>query len=167
MGNPIIQQQLVSLQDKLLRFAMTLTENREEAQDLFQETALKALDNEDKFSVDTNFKAWVFTLMRNIFINNYRRMVRNQKLFIVDDEFYKLNVPVNSGYISPEGSMTFKEIMDSMNSLDAEIREPFSLLVAGYKYQEIADNLNIPIGTVKSRIFLARKHLMNSLQDYK
>ena len=70
MGNPIIQQQLVSLQDKLLRFAMTLTENREEAQDLFQETALKALDNEDKFSVDTNFKAWVFQLMRNIFINN-------------------------------------------------------------------------------------------------
>lgn len=167
MGNPSIQQQLLGLQDKLLSFAMMLTENREEAQDLFQETALKALDNEDKFIVDTNFKGWVFTLMRNIFINNYRRMVRNQRLILPGDELYKLNVPASSGYASPDGALTLKEITQVLDNLEEEIRTPFTMHVSGFKYHEIAENLNLPIGTVKSRIFLARKHLMHSLKDYK
>ncbi len=167
MGKPTIQQQLVGLQDKLLSFAMMLTENKDDARDLFQETALKALDNEDKFVVDTNFKGWVFTLMRNIFINNYRRMVRNQKILLPGDELYKLNMPTSSAYASPDGALTLKEITRVLDNLEEDIRTPFTMHVSGYKYHEIAENLDLPIGTVKSRIFLARKNLMHSLKDYK
>ena len=69
---------LLSIQDDLLRFAYKLTADREDANDLLQETSLKALDNEDKYMPETNFKGWVYTIMRNIFINNYRKIVRDR-----------------------------------------------------------------------------------------
>lgn len=167
MDNPIIQQQLVSLQDNLYRFALKLTEDRVEAQDLLQETSLKALDNDDKFIVGTNFKGWVFTLMRNIFINNYRRMVRNQKIFTQDEELYNLNIPAHSEFCNPDESVSYRELTEKLDNLEEVVRIPFTMHVAGYRYDEISEQLNIPIGTVKSRIFLARKRLMKSLQEYK
>ena len=74
------RKDLVGVQEELLRFAYKLTTDREEANDLLQETSLKALDNEDKYTPDTNFKGWMYTIMRNIFINNYRKVVRDQTL---------------------------------------------------------------------------------------
>ena len=68
------RKDLIGVQDELLRFAYKLTTDREEANDLLQETSLKALDNEDKYTPDTNFKGWMYTIMRNIFINNYRKV---------------------------------------------------------------------------------------------
>lgn len=88
MNSLKFQDRLLGLQDNLLNFAYMLTANREEAKDLLQDTTLKALDNEDKYIDNVNFKGWVFTIMRNIFINNYRRVVRNQTIIDQTEDLY-------------------------------------------------------------------------------
>ena len=140
MNSLKFQDRLLGLQDNLLNFAYMLTANREEAKDLLQDTTLKALDNEDKYIDNVNFKGWVFTIMRNIFINNYRRVVRNQTIIDQTEDLYHLNLPQDSGFASPEGSFTVKEITTAINSFSEEYRIPFSMHVAGYKYNEIAEN---------------------------
>lgn len=168
MNSLKFQDRLLGLQDNLLNFAYMLTANREEAKDLLQDTTLKALDNEDKYIDNVNFKGWVFTIMRNIFINNYRRVVRNQTIIDQTEDLYHLNLPQDSGFASPEGSFTVKEITTAINSFSEEYRIPFSMLhVAGYKYHEIAEKMDLPLGTVKSRIFFARQRLQEMLKDYK
>ncbi len=154
-----LNERLLGLQDNLGSFAMSLTLNREEAEDLMQETNLKVLDNHDKYVDNTNFSGWVFTIMRNIFINNYRRAVRSKTLVDTTDDLYHLNMPQSSGYDSPDVAYNVKEISAVINSFSEDYRQPFSMYVAGYKYEEIAEKMNIPLGTVKSRIFFARKRL--------
>ena len=167
MNSLKFQDRLLGLQDNLLNFAYMLTANREEAKDLLQDTTLKALDNEDKYIDNVNFKGWVFTIMRNIFINNYRRVVRNQTIIDQTEDLYHLNLPQDSGFASPEGSFTVKEITTAINSFSEEYRIPFSMHVAGYKYNEIAEKMDLTWGTVKSRIFFARQRLQEMLKDYK
>ena len=167
MNSLKFQDRLLGLQDNLLNFAYMLTANREEAKDLLQDTTLKALDNEDKYIDNVNFKGWVFTIMRNIFINNYRRVVRNQTIIDQTEDLYHLNLPQDSGFASPEGSFTVKEITTAINSFSEEYRIPCSMHVAGYKYHEIAEKMDLPLGTVKSRIFFARQRLQEMLKDYK
>ncbi len=127
-SNETFKNRLIGLQGNLLNFAYQLTANREQAEDLLQDTTLKALDNEEKYVDNVNFKGWIFTIMRNIFINNYRQTVRKATVI--------------------------------------EYRIPFNMFVAGYKYNEIAEKMNLPLGTVKSRIFFARKRLREQLKDY-
>ena len=115
MNSNSFQQRLLGLQDNLLNFAYMLTSNREEAKDLLQDTTLKALDNEEKYIDNINFKGWVFTIMRNIFINNYRRIVRNQTIVDQTEDLYHLNLPQESGFNTPEGSFTVKEITKAIN----------------------------------------------------
>lgn len=157
----------MSLQSNLLSFAMVLTSNREDAYDLLQDTTLKALDNEDKYTENTNFKGWVFTIMRNIFINNYRRASRSQMVIDRTDDFYHLNVSQNSGLPSPEKSYIVEEIHQAIDSFSDNYRIPFSMHLAGYHYDEIAKRMNLPVGTVKSRIYYARKRLREELDDYR
>lgn len=146
---------------------MSLTLNKEEAEDLMQETNLKVLDNDDKYVDNTNFKGWVFTIMRNIFINNYRRTARNKTIVDTSDSLYQLNQSsLSSTYDSPETTYNVKEISEVINSFSDDYRIPFSMYVAGYKYDEIAEQMNIPLGTVKSRIFFARKRLRSILENY-
>lgn len=161
------KKDLVSVQDELLRFAFKLTSNREEASDLLQETTLKALDNEEKYTPDTNFKGWMYTIMRNIFINNYRKVVREQTYVDQTDNLYHLNLPQDSGFESTEGAFDLKEMRRVVNSLAPEYRVPFSMHVAGFKYREIAEKLNLPLGTVKSRIFFTRQKLQEDLKDFR
>lgn len=163
----IFQQRLLDLQDNMLNFAYILTSNREEARDLLQDTTLKVLDNQDKFTDNTNFKGWVFTVMRNIFINNYRRLVRNQTMVDQTEDLYHLNLPQESGFDTPDGAFNVKEITKAINSFADEYRIPFTMHVAGYKYNEIADKMNLPLGTVKSRIFFARQKLQTMLKDFR
>ena len=151
----------------MLNFAYMLTSNREDAYDLLQDTTLKVLDNEDKYVDNTNFKGWVFTIMRNIFINNYRRVAREATMVDQTEDLYHLNLPQESGLETPEGGVAVGEITDAINSFPDEYRVPFSMLVAGYKYNEIAEKMNLPLGTVKSRIFFARQKLQELLKDYK
>ena len=110
MNSITFQKDLLGVQDDLLRFAYKLTSDREEANDLLQETSLKALDNEDKYMPDTNFKGWMYTIMRNIFINNYRKLVRDQTFVDQTDNLYHLNLPQESGFQSTESAYDLKEM---------------------------------------------------------
>ena len=144
-------------------FAYNLTKNRDDAEDLFQETAFRAISNKEKFRPGTNFKAWMFTIMKNIFINNYRkRMKANTIVDSTENLFY-----LNSGSVSisndADSNMLMDELADMVDQLDETIKRPFIMHFEGYKYQEIADELNLPLGTVKSRIFFARKALKSSI----
>jgi RNA polymerase sigma-70 factor (ECF subfamily) len=163
---PTLKQKLLGLQSNLTSFAFQLTANKESAMDLVQDTTLKVLDNEEKYVDNVNFKGWVFTIMRNIFINNYRRRVRSSTVIDTTEDFYHLNLSQQSGFETPEGTYAVKEISSVIKTFTEEYRVPFSMYLAGYKYNEIADQLDLPLGTVKSRIFFARKRLQKVLKDY-
>jgi RNA polymerase sigma-70 factor, ECF subfamily len=144
-------------------FAYNLTKNIEDAKDLLQETSYRALINKDKFSTGTNFKAWVFTIMKNIFINNYRKKVKANTIFdSTDNQFF-----INSGTItvrnSAESDIMMEELTTMVTNLDDSIKIPFVMHYEGFKYQEIAEELELPLGTVKSRIFFARKELKDKI----
>jgi RNA polymerase sigma-70 factor (ECF subfamily) len=158
---------LLDLQPELFRFACKLTADTEDAHDLLQETSLKALDNEDKFAPDTNFKGWIYTIMRNIFINNYRKTVRDQTFVDQTDNLYYLSLPQDSGLDSTEGAYDLKELRKVVNALPASYRIPFSMYVSGFKYREIAEKMSLPLGTVKSRIFFTRRRLQFELRDFR
>ena len=158
---------LLGLQKNLKYFAYTLTSNYEDAQDLVQETFLKALMNRDKFTADTNLKAWTFTIMKNTFINNYRQNVRNNTILDKTDDLYYLNLSKESSIGLPDSDYGVKEIQREIKNIDEDQRKPFEMYNQGYKYKEIADMLNLSIGTVKSRIFFTRKKLMDSLNENK
>lgn len=166
-ASTIFQSKLMDLQSNLLNFAYMLTGSRDDAYDLLQDTTLKALDNEAKYVDNTNFKGWVFTIMRNIFINNYRRQVRCATVVDQTEDLYHLNISQDSGISSPECSYAASEITEAINSFPDCYRIPFSMHVAGYKYNEIADEMHLPIGTIKSRIFFARKKLQERFADYR
>lgn len=145
------KKRLLGLQSNLLNFAYQLTTNREAAQDLVQDTTLKVLDNESKYVDNVNFKGWVFTIMRNIFINNYRRQVRSATVIDTTEDLYHLNLSQESGLTSPEGSFATKEISKAISNFTDEYKVPFSMYISGYKYSEIAEKMGLPLGTVKSR----------------
>jgi RNA polymerase sigma-70 factor (ECF subfamily) len=105
--------------------------------------------------------------MRNIFINNYRKTVRDQTFVDQTENLYHLNLPQDSGFDSTEGNYDLKEIRRIVNSLPKEYRVPFSMYISGFKYREIADRLGLPIGTVKSRIYFTRQRLQRDLKDFR
>jgi RNA polymerase sigma factor (sigma-70 family) len=156
---------LIHMQSHLTAFAMGFTRNEEDAKDLTQETMLKAIVYRDYYAQQTNFKAWVFTIMRNIFINQYRRKKKSGTIFDTNKEFDVLsNTAGNED--SPVNFITNKEINAKISNLGEEYKVPFNMHFEGFKYKEIADKLDIPIGTVKSRIFIARQKLMEALPEY-
>jgi RNA polymerase sigma factor (sigma-70 family) len=144
-------------------FAVSLTHDPQGAKDLYQETIYKALANRDKFDNGTNSKAWLFTIMRNIFINEYRRKMKRRTIFNDSGNKFLVNsgkaVLKNGG----EGSLQLKEIKRAIAQLPQIFRTPFLLYFEGYRYYEIAYSLNEPLGTVKSRIHFARKLLKDQL----
>lgn len=160
------QTAVIDIQSYLKSFAMTFTRNEEDANDLTQETIMKALRYKDKYTPQTNFKAWIFTIMKNIFINNYRRKTKANTIFDNTQELYYLNTKSKND-IEPDSTYAEKEIMKEVNALDDDYRKPFMMHFKGYKYKEISEEMDLPIGTVKSRIFLARKKLMEKLKDFR
>jgi RNA polymerase sigma-70 factor, ECF subfamily len=158
--------QLISLEDKLSRFAYTLTSDREEAKDLLQETMLKALVYRDQFVSYTNLKAWTYTIMKNTFINNYRRNIRQNTAFDNTKDLYFLSQNKDNVNVSPDSAYSAQEINKVVDGLNDDFKIPFRMHTEGYKYKEIAQKLDLKIGTVKSRIFFTRKKLMDALKDY-
>jgi RNA polymerase sigma factor (sigma-70 family) len=158
--------QLIGMRPNLQRFAMSLTSDRDTALDLVQDTYLKAIINKDKFADFTNLKAWAFTIMKNTFINNYRRNMKANTIIDGTQDLYYLNQPSDKGSISPESSYSEGEIEKAIDSLEDDFRIPFRMHLDGYKYKEIAEELGLKIGTVKSRIFFTRQKLMLMLKDY-
>jgi len=147
------------LSGMLNSFAYNLTKNVEDARDLFQETAYRALTNKEKFRPGTNFKAWLFTIMKNIFINNYRKKVKANTIIDSTDNMYYINSGGSLISNKAESNILMDELQDIIEGLDEGIMIPFMMHYEGFKYQEIADKLELPLGTVKSRIFFARKEL--------
>ncbi|MBQ7387945.1 MAG: sigma-70 family RNA polymerase sigma factor [Paludibacteraceae bacterium] len=159
---------LLAIQHSMLNFAYSLTLNKDDAKDLTQETTIKVLSNEEKFVNNTNFKGWVLTIMRNIFINQYRKQLVAQT--IIDSRFGDLyDIKDNKGesFIQTDSLFALNEIRKAISDLPQAQRQPFAMFVEGFKYEEIAEKLQLPLGTVKSRIFLARKILQEQLKDYR
>jgi RNA polymerase sigma factor (sigma-70 family) len=158
--------QVASLRSTLQTFTRRFTHDREESHDLVQDTMLKALLYRDKFRNDTNLKGWLFTIMRNTFINNYRRNRRARTGNDTSREQYLLNVEDEHTFNRPQESMEFKEIWRNVDNIKEELIVPFKMHTSGYKYHEIAEHLKLPIGTVKNRIFHARKEIQKKLHGY-
>ena len=159
------QSNLQEVQENLRRYALKLTQDTNDADDLVQDTSLRALTHRDKFVSDINFKGWMMTIMYNIFLNNQDRVERRRKIF--DTTVDILNVPLvtEGGYSTPDGAMNIREIYSEIENLSEHTRTPFKMFLSGYKYSEIAEKMGIPEGTVKSRIFFARKELQKALRD--
>lgn len=156
-------QSLISNTEYLKPFAMSLTRDIDSAKDLIQETLLRALSNKEKYNAGTNIKAWMYTIMRNIFINNYRRSSRQNTIFDNTPNDYLLDYNQNATANTAETSLSLKEINTVIHNLPEIFKSPFQLYVDGYKYHEIADTLQEPLGTIKSRIHFARKLLKQQL----
>ncbi len=158
---------IIQLSEPLMRYALSLTKNSEDANDLLQETTFKALKNSDKFKLGTNLKAWLYTIMRNQFINKYRKAKR--KPVVLDGSDTNYLIDSNDRYkVRNEGDsdILMEELMGFIESLRKEHKEPFLMNYRGYKYDEIATKLGLPLGTVKSRIFLARKQVQKMIKNH-
>ena len=151
-------QGILAMESDLHRFAYKLTSDRDSANDLVQDCVLQALDNHEKFTHAKNLKGWMFTIMRNIFVNNYRRTVREMNLI---DDTYSIN---QQSLIEDEEGDRFEFAYDMKQPEDMKV--PFQMFVAGFKYREIAEKLGLPMGTVKSRLFFIRKRLKEELKDF-
>ncbi|MEI6507704.1 MAG: sigma-70 family RNA polymerase sigma factor [Bacteroidota bacterium] len=150
----------------LKSYAYQLTRNTEDSNDLVQDTMLKAFTYQDKFTEGTNLKGWLYTIMKNTFINNYRRMVkRNTFIDQTDNDYY---LDSSSLSVKNDGEIRFmmKDIENAIDSLPISLKKPFTMNFKGFKYHEISEILHIPIGTVKTRIFVARRHLREQLSGY-
>jgi len=159
-------QKLLSLEHNLKYYALSLTSDRDRASDLLQETLLKALTYSDKFSENTNFKAWVYTIMKNTFINDYRKASKSRNSLSGSNSEFHIKVAKDKVYPSPESFYSSNEIEKSISALEDEYRIPFQMFLDGYKYKEISEKLVLPLGTVKSRIFFTRKKLTATLKDF-
>lgn len=165
MESTDIMNSVLVYDDRLRQYAFSLTHNQEDAEDLLQDTYLKVMQNPASFSEPANLKAWVFTIMRNTFINIYRR--KQKSLVIFDDT--DNSVYTSTATMSADAAdipLFVSEITSAVSSLNDTQRDAFELFTAGYSYQDIAEILHVSIGTVKSRIFFARQKLMNYLIGY-
>ncbi|MEL6590461.1 MAG: RNA polymerase sigma factor [Bacteroidota bacterium] len=166
MTAPEFNSAVINLHPSLKPIAYKLTRDNEEANDLIQETLLKAIANREKFSDGTNLKAWLYTIMKNTFITNYHRLVKRKTFIDTTDNLHFIN---SSSHVTENGAgskLAIDEIEKAIKGLSYEYKTPFMMHFKGYKYFEIADILNIPIGTVKNRIHIARKELKRQLKSY-
>lgn len=157
---------VVNNTEYLKPFAVTLTRDHETAKDLLQETMYRALANKDKYNVGTNIKAWLYTIMRNIFINDYRRKAKQSTVLDNSMNDFLLNSNQLSIANKAETNLQLKEIQQAVYNLPDIFRNPFMLYFEGYKYNEIATMLKEPLGTIKSRIHFARKLLKEQLTRF-
>lgn len=155
---------LLDLEHSLEKFAYSLTLKKADAKDLVQETFLKSLLNRDKFVNNENFRAWIFTIMKNTFINEYRSSFRQTSCDYHSKESF-LNQVQSSHSQEPDSAYSVLEMDQIIDQLNEKFRIPFKMYFQGYKYKEIANTLKLSIGTVKSRIFLSRKKLMYQLNS--
>ena len=160
-----MQEQLDRISSSLRAFSLKLTGNSVDAEDLYQDTAVRIITNAEKYKQGTNFKAWAVTIMRNIFINNYRKKVRRNMIIDQTPNNYYLNSGEQTVINEGESSVAFGELVAMVDALPEEFKRPFIMAYQGYKYEEIAEELGSPLGTIKSRIFFARKKLQKMYKE--
>ena len=161
-----LTSKIVGMESELRHFTLKLTADQDSANDLVQDCMLKALDNKEKFVHAQNFKGWMYTIMRNLFINNYRRVTREMSMM---DDSYSIGrqnlLEVEDGERF-EYAYDLKELHKVINAVPESMRKPFLMYVAGFKYNEIAEKMGLPIGTIKSRLFFVRKRLQKELKEF-
>ena len=156
---------LVALQNELHCFAYKLTADKDEAENLLQETMLRTLDNKDKFDSGTNFKGWMYTIMRNAFINNCRTKKIRGNLYVLSEPEYHFLLRDDS-FTFVDNGHDAKEIREALKTLPKAHYVVFMLYISGFKYREIAQETGVSLGTIKSRIFHSRKKLKQLLSDF-
>ena len=166
MSTTEFNELLLSNAYSLKPFAFSLTRDNEVAKDLFQETLYKALSNHDKYNAGTNIKAWLYTIMRNIFINDYRRKAKRKTIFQNPAEEFLLNPASTTTKNTAETTIQLKEIKEAIHELPEIFKTPFLMYFEGFRYHEISEALNEPLGTIKSRIHFARKLLKEQLNRF-
>lgn len=154
---------ILSEKQALKNFALSLTHNTDDALDLMQDTYVKAITYRNKFEDSTNLKAWLFTIMKNTFINSYRRAVKTRQILQSNADQAMARAFKNNYQDITESRLAAKDILNKIEKLDDEYKIPFTRYYTGYRYEEIAKEMQLPLGTIKSRIFLARKQLMLSI----
>jgi RNA polymerase sigma factor (sigma-70 family) len=160
--NTMVMRQASSLK----MYALHFTHDAEDANDLVQDTMLKAITYYSKFKEGTNLKGWLYTIMKNTFINNYRRFVKISSFVTKADDISSAKLVFSSTKNSGEAKFVMDDIKNALGKLPDEYYIPFTMYFEGHKYHEIADHLTIPIGTVKTRIHVARKLLRKCLKPY-
>jgi len=166
MSTKEFNQLLLQNTEFLKPFAVTLTKDQESAKDLLQETMFRALANHEKYSVGTNIKAWLYTIMRNIFINNYRSKAKQNTIFDSTPNDFLINYNQSTIDNGAESNLRLKDIRAAVHNLPDIFKQPFMLYFEGYKYHEIADALGEPLGTIKSRIHFARRLLKEQISRF-
>lgn len=166
MTKPEFNSMVMKQSGSLRMYALHFTHDADDADDLVQDTLLKAITYYNKFAEGTNLKGWLYTIMKNTFINNYRRITKINSLVTKSDEISSANLFYSSTANVAEGKFILDDIKAALRSLADEYKIPFTMYFEGFKYHEIADYLAIPIGTVKTRIHVARKLLKSQLKDY-
>lgn len=150
----------------LKTFAIRFTKNDDDADDLVQDTLLKAIRYSKLYKEGTNLRAWLYTIMRNTFINDYRRSSKQQKIVETTDDLTSFQLAKSADRNLGENLFVNEDIHKALKNLPADYLIPFIKYFEGYKYHEIADELSIPIGTVKTRIHMARQSLKKNLKIY-
>ncbi len=143
----------------LQSYSILLMKNEFDANDLYQDTVLSIISKSEKYKMDTNFKAWAMTIMRNIFINNYRRRKRMRAILNEPHNVPVLNLDISTNLNGGESRMAYKELLRMLSKLPENFKRPFWMFYKGYQYKEIAELLGVPLGTIKTRIFFARRTL--------
>ncbi len=153
--------------DSLKKYAIALTSNVIDAEDLVQETILRAINKKNYFVEDKNLLGWLSTIMRNIHFNNYQQLSRKRELIDSNVKVDEVATVAEGSYFTPDGAYNLNEIYREIDRLGETSRVPFKMYLTGNKYSEIAQSLGLPVGTIKSRIFFARKELQKNLEELK
>jgi len=149
---------LVLMQEQLFYYALQLTEDRDDALDLVQETSFKALKNRNRLHNNDHIRAWLYTILKNTYIN-YLRSSHYRQLTYDSDELSNYAAPYNGSNGAPYEQLQRKELYEIIGMLPGSYEKPIKMFLSGYSYKEIAKQMNIPIGTVKSRIHLGKKQI--------
>ena len=175
MATDPFESEALSFLDALYRTALRMTRSEAEAEDLVQETYIRAFRFRHQFTPGTNLKAWLFRILTNTFINQYRRKAARPETTELDDVeesiLYRHMRDVSPGSASPDpeaeliDSTLSSEVKDALEALPEKFRTTLLLDVEGFSYKEIAEMLDIPIGTVMSRLHRGRKFLQKRLYD--
>ncbi len=160
------QSTIIQVSTTMRPFAYSLTKDIDDAKDLVQETVYKAFKYKDKFNEGTNMKAWLYTIMRNIFINDYRKKIKQNTITDTSETNFLINSSPLTAHNEGDKRLLMDDITSAIGSLKEDIQIPFYMHYEGFKYHEIAEELALPLGTVKSRIFIARKELQDKLKMY-
>lgn len=163
MTNIEFNTRYFEIETLLFGFAMRLTRNKDNAKDLMQETVMRAFKSKDNYKLNTNFKAWMTTIMRNNFINSYRKKKTRSRVLAPVKDFIMM-AENKTAKDSTDSTIFMKELRHLISCLSDKHRIPFEMSHQGFQYHEIAEKLGVAIGTVKSRIFFARKKLRQMIK---